>query len=754
MEPLSPWWKNTVILVMIVGFSVLIGMTVASYKDAPPIPARAVAPDGSTLFTKADIQAGQAVFLKYGLMDNGTLWGHGAYLGPDFSADYLHTLVLDARDHLAAERHGRPFDALAGEEHEAIAGEVRRLLKENRYDAGTDTLALTAAEVRSFDRQVEKWTAYFATPDSSMGLPAKYITDPKELRDLTAFFGWAAWASAAQRPGKAHSYTSNFPYDPDAGNLPSRDAVLWSALSIVALLGGTAIVLFVFGKFAYLGWKGVEGHAHPALLPGTMTPSQRAVVKYFVVVAALFLLQSLLGAATAHFRVDPGSFFGLDLSGLLPSNLLRTWHLQLAIFWIATAYLAGGLLLAPAVGGSEPKGQAKGVHLLFGALVVVALGSMLGEALGLNSLLGDLWFWVGHQGWEYLELGRAWQVLLAVGFVLWLVLLFRALRPAFQIPERKEISSLFLYAAAAIPVFYLPALFFNSASHFSVVDTWRFWIIHLWVEGFFELFVTVMVAVMFYLLGLVRVTTALRVVYLDAILYLGGGIIGTAHHWYWTGQSSAAMALGAVFSALEVVPLTLLTLDAADFIKLSRGHCDVCDKPVAVPHKWTFYFLMAVGFWNFLGAGVFGFLINMPVVSYFEVGTVLTTNHGHAAMMGVFGMLALALLVFTLRQASTEASWARGEKPIKVSFWGLNIGLLGMVVSSLFPAGVWQLKAVLDHGYWYARSPEFLQGGVMNLVEWLRMPSDLIFIGAGILPLLYATVRVYLAMPRKGSGVE
>ena len=746
MQTLSPWWKNTVILVMIVGFSVLIGMTVASYKDAAPIPARVVGPDGALLFTKADIQAGQAVFLKYGLMDNGTLWGHGAYLGPDFSADYLHTLTVDARGWLAEEKHGKAFEALAGADREAVAGAVRAMLKANHYDAAHDTLAFSGAEAYSFDRQIGKWTAYFATPSSSAGLPAQYIDDPVELRNLTAFFAWAAWASSANRPGKDHSYTNNFPYDPDAGNLPSRDAVLWSALSVVALLGGTAIVLFVFGKFAYLGWKGGEGHAHPALLPGTMTASQKAVVKYFVVVALLFLLQSLLGAATAHFRVDPGSFFGLDLSGFLASNLARTWHLQLAIFWIATAYLAGGLLLAPAVGGAEPRKQAGGVHLLFGALLVVALGSMLGEVLGLNGLLGDLWFWLGHQGWEYLELGRAWQVLLALGFVIWLVLLFRTIRPAFQNPERKEISSLFLYAAVAIPLFYLPAMFFNSASHFSVVDTWRFWIIHLWVEGFFELFVTVMVAVMFYLLGLVKVTTALRVVYLDAILYLSGGIVGTAHHWYWTGQSSAAMALGAVFSALEVVPLTLLTLDAADFIKLSRGHCDVCDKPVAVPHKWTFYFLMAVGFWNFLGAGVFGFLINMPIVSYFEVGTVLTTNHGHAAMMGVFGMLALALLVFTLRQASTEETWARVEKPIQVSFWGLNIGLLGMVLSSLFPGGVWQLKTVLDHGYWYARSPEFLRTGVMNLVEWLRMPADLIFIVAGVLPLLYATVRVYLAL--------
>ena len=277
------------------------------------------------------------------------------------------------------------------------------------------------------------------------------------------------------------------------------------------------------------------------------------------------------------------------MSSLLPSHLARTWHLQLAVFWVATAYVAGGLFLAHAIGGQEPAGQVLGIHVLFGALGLVVGGSLLGELLGLNQLLGEAWYWLGHQGWEYLELGRFWQMLLAAGLVLWLVLLFRAVAPARKRAESREIAALFLYAAVAIPIFYLPAMFFDGATHFSVVDTWRFWIIHLWVEGFFELFVTVMVAVIFYKLGLVSPVTAARVVYLDAILYLGGGLIGTGHHWYWTGQPTVTMALGATFSALEVVPLTLLTLDAWDFIKLTRSHCDVCGQSVAVPHKWTFY---------------------------------------------------------------------------------------------------------------------------------------------------------------------
>jgi nitric oxide reductase subunit B len=745
-ESLSPWWRHTVILTMVVGFTILIWLSAKTYQDAPPIPQRVIGASGESVFTREDIMAGQSVFLKYGLMDNGTIWGHGAYLGPDFSATYLHALAGDAGEIIAKQKYGRSLAELSAAEQSAVSAETQQLLKQNRYAVDSQSLGFTAPEVFSYRRQIEKWTGYFSAPGNNAGLPAKYIRDSREIGQLTAFFAWTAWASVTNRPGRSYSYTNNFPYDPSAGNTPTTDALLWSALSLIALLVGIAAVLFAFGKFDYLGWKGKSEHIHPQMLPGTTSASQKAVIKYFLVVALLFFAQVVVGGATAHYRAEPGGFYGIDISGWFPSHLVRTWHLQLAIFWIATAYIAGGLFLAPSLGGKDPAGQVKGVNLLFVALVIVVAGSLLGEMLGLNQMLGRLWFWFGHQGWEYLELGRAWQILLAVGLVFWLVLLFRGVAPSQNDPERREITALFLYAALAIPLFYLPALFFDSTSHFSVVDMWRFWIIHLWVEGFFELFATVMVAVIFYQLGIISHVTAARVVYLDAILYLGSGIVGTGHHWYWTGQSNITMALAAMFSALEVVPLTLLTLDAWDFVKLSRGKCDICNKTIAVPHKWTFYFLMAVGFWNFVGAGVFGFLINLPIVSYFEVGTMLTPNHGHAAMMGVFGMLAMALVVFALRQVSTDAQWATAEKFVRVSFWGLNIGLALMVLSNLFPGGVLQLIDVLNNGYWHARGPEFLNERIVRYIEWARLPADIIFILAGVVPVVVASGWTYRAM--------
>lgn len=724
---------------MMLGFSILILLTFKVYHEAPPIPDKVTGADGAVLYTGADIRNGQQVFLKYGLMDNGTIWGHGALLGPDFSAEYLHTLALDDATSIARQRFGITLDSLTPVQRAMIEAEVRTELKHNRYDAQTGGLEVEFAYADWFKRQSGVWNEYFANPVMNGGLRSKAISDPAELKQLSAFVAWTTWASVANRPGTTHSYTNNFPYDPVAGNTPTADAVLWSALSLIFLLGGTATVLLAFGKFDFLGWKSRPGYRHPKL-PGTgVTLAQSATLKYFALAALLVLAQSLVGGAVAHYRADPGTFYGLDLAAWLPSNLLRTWHLQLAIFWIATAYVAGALFLAAALGRVDPAGQKKGIDTLFWALVIVVVGSLLGEWAGMRQLLQKLWFWFGDQGWEYLELGRAWQMLLAVALLFWFGLMVRAVATALRDPERREIAILFLCAAIAIPVFYLPAMFFNATTHFSVVDAWRFWIIHLWVEGFFEFFVTVMVAIIFLQFGAVTRLTATRIIYLDAILYFAGGFIGTGHHWYWTGQTSFNMALSALFSALEVVPLTLITLDAWSFVKLSRPESGTTQ----VPHKWTFYFLMAVGFWNFVGAGIFGFLINLPIISYFETGTLLTINHGHAAMMGVFGMLGIGLIVFVIRQTVDEPLWRELEKYIRVGFWGLNGGLLMMIIMSMFPAGILQLVDVLENGYWHARSLAYTGSNLARMLEWSRMPGDLVFIVFGVAPITIATLRAY-----------
>jgi nitric oxide reductase subunit B len=718
-RPLSRWWRRSTLIVMATGFSVLAGMTLMTYRKAPPIPERVVTANGDVLFTGDDILHGQEVFLKYALMEHGTLWGHGAYLGPDYSAAYLHR------------------------EAEIVGADAPRILKQNRYDFATKTLTYSAGEAESFSVQRSEWADYFNR--GAPGQPALFIRDPAELKALAAYFAWAAWATRANRPGRAYSYTSNWPYEPLAGNTPTPEAILWSAVSLVFLLGGLGIVLFAFGKFGFLGWRGEDRspqHIAP-FGPTSLTPSQRTTAWYFLVVAVLFLLQALAGGALAHYRVEPQGFYGVDLAKWFPYNLLRTYHLQLAVFWIATAWVAGGLFLAPLVGGAEPRGQNIGVLALLVALAIVVFGSLGGEMLGVRNLLGKLWFWLGHQGSEYLDLGRFWQVLLAVGLIFWLFLMARALRPALAQPKIRELTALFLIAAVGIVIFYVPAFFYGRHTNFAVIDNWRFWIIHLWVEGFFELFATVVVALMFTVMGLTTVRTATRVVYLDAILYLAGGIIGTSHHWYFTGQESLTMALGGCFSALEVVPLTLLTLDAWDFINLQRKTDPGYQASMAASQKWSIRFLVAVGVWNFVGAGVFGFLINLPIVSYFEMGTTLTPNHGHAAMFGVFGMLALAVLTFCLRALTPDLAWTRAERFFRAGFWGLNIGLGLMIVLNLFPAGVLQLYDVIQNGYAHARSLDFTMTGWFHRSEWIRIIGDMVFLFFGAVPVaIGATLAV------------
>ncbi|HWU67790.1 MAG TPA: cbb3-type cytochrome c oxidase subunit I [Stenotrophobium sp.] len=747
-EPeLSPWWLRSVLIVMVVGFALLGAITLLAYRNAPPIPAQVVAADGTVLFTAEDVSEGQAVFLKYGLMDNGSIWGHGAYLGPDYSAEALHRIGEDSADALAQQQYGAALNTLTPQQKASVLAQVAVLLKTNRYDAATGILCLTAPETAAYRQQIGYWTGYFKDSSHNGGLKPDLITDPQELREFTAFVTWAAWASVANRPGENQSYTNNFPYDREVGNVPTGGTLLWSALSLLMLLGGIAAVLLAFGKFDYLGWISPGRHVHPHMIPGAASPGQRALVKFFVAVAALFLMQTLVGGATAHFRAEPGDFYGFQLESIFPSNLLRTWHLQTAIFWIATAYVAAALFLGRSLRKDEPRALPLLTHLLFAAFVVVIAASLLGEWAGMSGMLGKWWFWFGDQGWEYLEIGRFWQYLLVVGLLGWFALLWWLAHPKAVVDaQARPIARMFLWAALAIPVFYIPALFYGAKTNYTVVDTWRFWIIHLWVEGFFEFFATTIVALVFFQLGLTRRNTALRVIYLDAILYFLGGLIGTGHHWYFSGQTGFNMALSAMFSALEVVPLTLLTLDAWDFVRTTRSSCDECGKPVAIPHKWTFYYLMAVGFWNFVGAGMFGFLINLPIVSYYEVGTILTPNHGHAAMMGVFGMLAIALMVFVLRQTADEQRWAGMEKYVKVSFFGCNIGLAMMIVMSLFPGGLLQVWDVVQNGYWHARSFDYTSGATPRLLEWLRMPGDVVFIVFGAVPLLIVSIKAWLGL--------
>src|SRR5215469_7945282 len=720
---LSRGWIQAVILIFLFGFFVLGFLAYRTYTGEPPIPEKVTDPNGNVLFTRADIMAGQESFLRNGLMEYGSIFGHGAYLGPDFTVDYLHRaalLSIDFYNNLGSDR--------------ARAATVADY-KTNRYDSATNTLTFTAAQAHSFREFQKYYYGFFSEPTTKYGLRPAAITDATEIQNLAAFFAWSAWSASTLRPGLNYSYTNNWPPEPLVDNHPTADTVVWSVLSLITLLGGIGLLLAAFGRWNFLGWHGREQEKISFRPPGAvlLTPAQRACAWFFLVMTLMFFCQTLLGGATEHYRAEITNFFGLDLGRLIPYNVARTWHIQLALFWVSTGFLAGGIFLLPMITGREPPRQHWLAYALLVALAVVVFGSLVGEFITIHGGWRHVWQWFGGQGFEYLDLGRFWQALLTVGLFFWVIIIFRGLWSRLRTEHLANMPWLFFFSALSIPIFYGVGLLASPGSHFTSTDFWRFWVVHLWVEDFLELFTTIMVAYIFVLLGVVRERVALTMVYLDMLLYSAGGVIGTMHHVYFSGEPAVHMALGAFFSAAEVIPLTILTLEAWSFLQLGAQQGAKAQTPF--PHFWAVMFLAAVGFWNFLGAGIFGFLINLPIVSYYEIGTALTANHAHASMMGVYGMLSVGLALFCLRYIIPEDAWS--DRIAKISFWSLNLGLIWMVFATLFPLGVLQLYHSVSVGYFDARSLNYLTSSTNSFLEWLRLPGDAVIIVGGALPVLY-----------------
>jgi nitric oxide reductase subunit B len=724
MSNSSPSYKRLWIafgLVVILSFAVLGGLGFRIAALAPPIPDTVRTTEGTLLFDGDLIREGQNVWQSLGGHEVGTVWGHGAYVAPDWSADYLHRELTFLLDRWAPAKGAPHYVGLSVEDQAALRARLKELVRTNTYDPATGTLTLAAVRADAFEANARHYADVFEKGRPEYAIPAGALTDPHRQRALAAFFFWTSWACSTNRPDLAVSYTQNWPHEPLIDNEPTADTVIWSVLSFVLLLAGVAGMVWYFGSLP----KGEEDHAaapvRDPLLGYQPTPSQKATLKYFFVVGALLVSQILLGVVTAHYGVEGSGFYGFPLDQVLPYAVTRTWHLQLGIFWIATAWLATGLFVAPAVGGGEPTGQRLGVNILFGALIFVVAGSLAGEWLSVKQMLGkDTWFWFGHQGYEYVDLGRFWQLLLLVGLFLWLALMARGLWPALRRPgEHRPLLALFLISSLAIAGFYGAGLGIWKHTHLAMAEYWRWWVVHLWVEGFFEVFATVVIAFLFSRLQLIRTASATQAALFSTCVFLSGGIIGTFHHLYFSGTPSVVMALGAVFSALEVVPLVLIGFEAWENLRLARLRAWVS------AYRWAIYFFVAVAFWNMLGAGLFGFMINPPIALYYMQGLNTTPVHGHTALFGVYGMLGLGLMLFCVRSLMPGRPWKTGA--IAFSFWAINLGLLLMVTVSLLPVGLMQTWATMTHGTWYARSPEFLQTPTMQTLRWLRIPGDTIF---------------------------
>jgi nitric oxide reductase subunit B len=729
--------KWAAILCFVVAMVILLGGGVSMKKDLSPYPGQVVDPGGNVLFQKSDIIAGQNVYQRYGLMDHGAVWGHGSQRGSEFSATSLHLAADAVGDYIAHQEYGMPYAQLDQIQKEIVDVRTKNEVKTNRYDAAADTLTLTAAQVEALNAVQQHWEKIFKEGETRYGFLPDTIPDETQRLQVSRFFFWTAWVASTLRPGEDYTYTNNWPPDRKVGNIASTETYFYSIAGVLALF--LVLGLFVYLIHKYGLWYG-EAKGVPLaekLIDMPLTSSQFKAAKFFVVVILLFLLQTNFGGLLAHYTIHPASFFVPGVAQLIPYSWAKTWHLQLMVFWIATTWIASAIYLAPIIGGKEPAKQGLLVQLLFVAILIVALGSLLGTVLGIKGFLGEWWFWLGHQGWEYLELGRLWQILLFVGLIFWLLVVYRAVGNHLK-RHKDEFSALiwfYVFSAVMVVAFFGFGLFYGRGSHLTMADYWRWFVVHLWVESIFEFFGIAVISVLMVAMGLATAKAALRVAYFTAAITFLSGIIGTAHHYFWYGGPSFWVGWGAIFSSMEPVPLITLV------VRGLMEYRDIRQQGREFSYKWPLYFLVAASFWNFLGAGVFGFLINLPIINYYEHGTYLTMHHGHTAMFGTYGMLSVSLLLFSWRGLVDKAHWKDGI--LKLSFWGLNGGLFLMSMGTLLPIGALQAWVSFTDGLWAARSADFFERTFVTVVGNLRVIPDLIIIVLGVLPLAYFLITTY-----------
>lgn len=715
------------IAVVVISFAVLSYYGVEIYRQAPPIPDKVVTTDGKVLFTGQDIKDGQNVWQSIGGQELGTIWGHGAYQAPDWSADWLHKEAVYMLNKLAMETSGVEYDKLNEEQKAAMKVRLQKDIRKNTYDPETKILTVSPLRAEAIASNSEFYGGLFtndpklANLRDAYSIPENSLKDPERVRVMNTFFFWTSWACVTERPGQEITYSNNWPAEELVNNRPTGALLLWTGFSVILLLAGIGYMVWYYAR---LRDKDNESHSVSgtfSLKTDVQTPSQKATLKYFWIVSILLLVQVIMGVITAHYTVEGQAFYGIPLSDWLPYSISRTWHIQIAIFWIATSWLATGLYYAPAISGYEPKFQRLGVNVLFGALLVIVAGSLFGQWLGVMQKLGLAEnFWFGHQGYEYVDLGRFWQIFLFAGLFIWLFLMGRAIWPAIvKKSESRNLLILFLVSSIAIAAFYGAGLMWGRQTNLAMAEYWRWWVVHLWVEGFFEVFAAVVISFLFVRMNIIKPSIATTTVLFSTIVFLSGGILGTFHHLYFSGTPISVLALGATFSALEVVPLVLLGFEAYDNLKLTRSSDWI------KAYRWPIYFFISVAFWNLVGAGIFGFLINPPIALYYMQGLNTTPVHGHTALFGVYGMLGIGLLLFVLRDMNKEAVWK--DKWVKFSFWSINIGLAAMVLISVLPVGLAQTVASVNEGLWYARSAEFMQQPYIITFKWLRVIGDTIF---------------------------
>lgn len=724
-----------------------------TYTEAPPIPTY-VSAQKDVVFSKEDVLQGQAVFQKYALMEYGSMFGDGANRGPDFTAEALHYTTQYMNDYYKSRLSAVENIELL---KKGVSEQVKTEIKTNLYNSTDNTVILNDAQIFAVEELIKYYNQKFTNSSFPGSLkPIGYITNANELKSLTAFFFWGSWVCGVERPGERYSYTHNWPFDSSCGNTPTSNTILWSIVGSLGLLFGLGIVLYYHGKLEKLDDEVYTNKAQMFMTRGEINKFQpdniqSSTYKFFYVAVLLFGVQILSGILTVHDFVGFVNFFGINISEHLPITITRSWHVQLSILWISVCWIGSSFFMMSLVSPRQLDSQVTLINTIFWLSILLVAGAFTGMFLGPHGLLGDKWYWLGHQGWEYVELGKLWQIILGIVFIIWAVTLYRGIKPIMKLSQPWALPNWLVYSTFSIIILLISGFIATPKTNFVIADFWRWMVVHMWAEAFFEVFTTVLIGYFMVLMGLVSRQAAIRVIYLATLLFLGSGLLGISHNFYWNAKPVGTMALGAVFSTLQVIPLVILTLEAWRFSKLPKVLEQHNNADSNVNNRFgfseVFLFLVAVNFWNFFGAGVLGFIINLPIANYFEHGTYLTVNHGHAALMGVYGNLALAAILFCCQLLFKSEWW--NQRVLKTIFWSINIGLLLMVFLDLFPAGILQFKAVTEHGLWFARSSIFIDSSWFQSLTWLRIIGGAIFTVGGVLPLIW-----FITRGRKGLKIH
>ncbi len=712
----AAFWMISIFMV-----TALIYFTATLQKEVPPIPKEVKSETGEILYTYDDVVEGKGYFQEFDLMDWGTMLGMGAYMGPDFTTDFFHHRAEYLYDYYGLQMFGKKNSELSDVERGAVKAKVKADFRNTKLQEGTTIYSQGSAE--AYKENVKKITDLLVNGDKERAFPGGVIY-PSEAEKIAAFVDWSQLVASSLRPGtenkigEERTWSNNWPKEPliDQDLLYTNHVVsLWEFLLLWAF---TIIVIFLSYEYLFKGEK--EEKLSAPLKVTSLFKSQKKLLKYVPIVSLLFVVQLFIGAYLAHLYAEPTKDFIIPQS-IMPFNVMRSLHTQIAILWVAVGWLVGGLLIAPWVANKDHKFPWL-VDVLWVALLVIAVGSVVGLYMGATGQMREVWFWLGNEGRELLNLGRVWDIGLVVGLVFWFLLIITLIKKA---ATNNPLVGTIIWSAFGIATLYIAGMMpiHKVMPNFTVDDYYRWWVIHLWVELTFELFAAGVIAFMTVSLGLISQKTAERTMFFELFLIMMSGTLGVGHHYFWQGLDEYWIAIGGIFSALEPLPLALMIVEAWKNVREQKEQ--------GIQHDFSTPFMWISGsaVLNWIGAGFLGMVINTPTISYYSHGTYLIMPHGHVALLGAFGYISIAFLYMTSRANAMANNWVWDDKLSKFAFWSLTIGVLLFALPTIV-IGFEQTKIAAEMGYYYTR--------VRNAVEtmsgwmWFRILPDSLMIIGGI----------------------